>query len=136
MIGSRVTLSAQIAVCLVLLVCAGLLLRTLRNYATENLGIDDSQGVLVFGVTPQGGVDEHAFYRRLLDRVRQLPGVESVSLAENRPTVQFKACGNTQENKSKLEKKKVSLVAQASVVPSGVVRIIELQEQGWSYIRP
>jgi intracellular sulfur oxidation DsrE/DsrF family protein len=58
------------------------------------------------------------------------------SLAENRPTVQFKACGNTQENMSRLEKKKVPLVAQASVVPSGVVRIIELQEQGWSYIRP
>ena len=58
------------------------------------------------------------------------------SLAENRPTVQFKACGNTQENMSKLEKKKVHLVAQASVVPSGVVQIVELQEQGWSYLRP
>lgn len=58
------------------------------------------------------------------------------SLAENRPTVRFKACGNTQENMSKLEKKKVPLVAQATVVPSGVVRITELQEQGWSYIRP
>lgn len=58
------------------------------------------------------------------------------SLAENRPTIQFKACGNTQENMSKLEKKKIPLVAQANVVPSGVVRIIELQEQGWSYIRP
>ena len=58
------------------------------------------------------------------------------SLAENRPTVQFKACGNTQENMSKLEKKQVPLVAQATVVPSGVVRIVELQEQGWSYIRP
>jgi uncharacterized protein len=58
------------------------------------------------------------------------------SLAESRSTVQFKACGNTQENMSRLEKKKVPLVAQASVVPSGVVRIIQLQEQGWSYIRP
>ena len=58
------------------------------------------------------------------------------SLAENRPTVQFKACGNTQENMSKLEKKKVTLVAQATVVPSGVVRIMALQEQGWSYLRP
>jgi intracellular sulfur oxidation DsrE/DsrF family protein len=58
------------------------------------------------------------------------------SLAENRPTVQFKACSNTQENMSKVEKKRVPLVAQARVVPSGVVRIIELQEQGWSYLRP
>ena len=58
------------------------------------------------------------------------------SLAENRPSVQFKACGNTQENMSKAESKKIPLVSQASVVPSGVVRILELQEQGWSYVRP
>jgi len=82
--GARVTLSAQVAVCLVLLVCAGLLLRTLRNYANEGLGLE-TQGLLVFGVSPLGGVDEHAFYRQLLDRLTQMPGVQSVSLAENRP---------------------------------------------------
>jgi len=82
--GARVTLSAQIAVCLVLLVCAGLMLHTLRNYANENLGVE-THGLLVFGVAPQGGVDEHAFYRQLLDRLSQMPSVESVSLAENRP---------------------------------------------------
>ena len=58
------------------------------------------------------------------------------SMAENRPSVKFMACGNTQENMSRVEKKKIPLVAQASVVPSGVVRIMELQELGWSYIRP
>jgi intracellular sulfur oxidation DsrE/DsrF family protein len=58
------------------------------------------------------------------------------SMAESRPSVTFKACGNTQENMSKAEHKKIPLVSQASVVPSGVVRILELQEQGWSYVRP
>jgi intracellular sulfur oxidation DsrE/DsrF family protein len=58
------------------------------------------------------------------------------SMAEYKSTIQFKACGNTQENMSKSEKKKIPLVAQATVVPSGVVRIVELQEQGWSYLRP
>ena len=33
-----------------------LLLRTLRNYATENLGMQ-TEGLLVFGVTPQGQTD-------------------------------------------------------------------------------
>jgi predicted permease len=61
-----------------------LLLRTLRNYATQNLGIR-AQGLLVFGVTPQGTIDGHVFYRKLLERVEQLPGVESVSMARNRP---------------------------------------------------
>ena len=82
--AARITLSGQIAVCLVLLVSAGLLLRTLRNFATQNLGME-TQGLLVFGVTPQGGIEGHVFYRQLIDCIRQLPGVESVSIVENRP---------------------------------------------------
>src|SRR6476646_10220576 len=54
------------------------------------------------------------------------------SMAESRPSVTFKACGNTQENMAKAESKKIPLVSQAKLVPSGVVRILELQEQGWS----
>jgi predicted permease len=83
-LGGRIVLAGQIAVCLVLLMAASLLLRTLRNYATQNLGIQ-THGLLVFGVTPQGQTDTHIFYRTLLDRLRQEPGVESVSMAENRP---------------------------------------------------
>lgn len=82
--AARITLSGQIAVCLVLLVSAGLLLRTLHNFATQNLGME-TQGLLVFGVTPQGGIEGHVFYRQLVDRIGQLPGVESVSIVENRP---------------------------------------------------
>ena len=58
------------------------------------------------------------------------------SLAESRPSVSFKACGNTQENMAKAENKEIPILSQATVVKSGVVRIIELQEQGWSYVRP
>jgi predicted permease len=83
-VAGRIVLSAQVAICLVLLMAAGLLLRTLRNYATQNLGMQ-AEGLLVFGVTPQGTIDGHVFYRRLLERVEQLPGVESVSMARNRP---------------------------------------------------
>jgi predicted permease len=84
LLGGRIVLAGQMAVCLVLLMAAGLLLRTLRNYATQNLGMQ-ADGLLVFGITPQGQVDTHAFYRTLLDRLRQVPGVESVSMAQNRP---------------------------------------------------
>jgi len=58
------------------------------------------------------------------------------SMAESRPSVTFKARANTQANMAKAENKTVPLVPQASVVPSGVVRVMELQEQGWSYVRP
>ena len=58
------------------------------------------------------------------------------AMAEKSPSISFKACGNTQENMHKAENKEIPLVAQASVVKSGVVRVMELQEQGWTYLRP
>jgi len=57
-------------------------------------------------------------------------------LALENPSVAFIACGNTQVSQSKAEGKPVTLISEAKVVPSGVVRLIELQKQGWAYIRP
>jgi hypothetical protein len=51
-------------------------------------------------------------------------------------SVKFMACNNTKEGMEKREGKPVSLVSQAVIVPSGAVRLIEVQEQGWSYLRP
>ena len=58
------------------------------------------------------------------------------TLALSTPEISFKACGNTRENMTKAESKEIPLIPQAQVVKSGVVRISELQEQGWSYVRP
>jgi len=58
------------------------------------------------------------------------------AMADKSPSISFKACGNTQENMSKFENKQIPLVPQASVVKSGVVRVMELQEQGWAYVKP
>ncbi|UWU94958.1 hypothetical protein [Bradyrhizobium sp. CB1015] len=57
-------------------------------------------------------------------------------LAMSNPEISFKACGNTQENMRKAENKDINLIPQATVVKSGVVRVMELQEQGWSYVKP
>lgn len=57
------------------------------------------------------------------------------SLARSNPEISFKACGNTRENMHNAENKDISLIPQATVVKSGVVRVMELQEQGWSYIK-
>jgi intracellular sulfur oxidation DsrE/DsrF family protein len=48
----------------------------------------------------------------------------------------FAGCQNTQAKMEKKAGKKISLVSEAKMVPSGVVRLIELQENGWAYIRP
>ena len=37
---------------------------------------------------------------------------------------------------TKVEDKEIPLVSQAKVTGSGVVRLMELQEQGWTYLRP
>lgn len=48
----------------------------------------------------------------------------------------FAACGNTHRKMSEKAGKDVTLLSEASVVPSGVVRLIKLQEDGYAYIRP
>jgi hypothetical protein len=50
--------------------------------------------------------------------------------------IQFSACNNTKQNMEKTEGHAIPIVPEATVVPSGVVRLMELQEQGWSYVRP
>ena len=52
------------------------------------------------------------------------------------PQVSFAACANTQANMARQEGKDVTLIAEARVVPSGVVRLMELQEKRYAYIRP
>lgn len=50
--------------------------------------------------------------------------------------VQFSACNNTKTAMEKAEGHAITLLPQATIVPSGVVQIMERQEQGWSYVRP
>jgi intracellular sulfur oxidation DsrE/DsrF family protein len=57
-------------------------------------------------------------------------------MALSTPEVSFKACGNTQEKMQKAESKDIPIVRQAEVVKSGVVRVMELQEKGWTYVKP
>jgi intracellular sulfur oxidation DsrE/DsrF family protein len=48
----------------------------------------------------------------------------------------FSACSNTIRAMKKKDGKDVPLISEATVVTSGVVRLMELQEQGWNYVRP
>ena len=57
-------------------------------------------------------------------------------MALENPNLKFIACGNTQANQSKAEGKPVTLISEAKVMPSGVVRLMELQKQGYAYIKP
>jgi hypothetical protein len=77
----------QIAMFVALLVGAGLLLGTLRNLLKTPLG-QKPEGLLVFGVHPQHvhtKEESVAFFVALQQRLRTIPGVESVSMAADRP---------------------------------------------------
>jgi intracellular sulfur oxidation DsrE/DsrF family protein len=58
------------------------------------------------------------------------------AITASTPAISFKACGNTQENMRKAENKEIPLIPEATVVKSGVVRVMELQEQDWTYVKP
>ena len=58
------------------------------------------------------------------------------AMALETPGVTFVACANTQANMSKQENKQITLISEAKVMPSGVVRIMELKEMGYAYLRP
>jgi predicted permease len=79
---------AQVAVSLVLLVAAGLLVRSVQRAQSVDLGFDHSQVLNLSMDVSQQGVDEargRAFYGEVEERVRALPGVESVSYAYSVP---------------------------------------------------
>ncbi len=52
------------------------------------------------------------------------------------PHMTFSACNNTKAAMEKAEGKEIVLLPEARLVPAGIVRLMELQEQGWSYVRP
>jgi intracellular sulfur oxidation DsrE/DsrF family protein len=64
------------------------------------------------------------------DRIKNLKDIAFPS------KIQFSACNNTKEGMEKKEGHPINVMSEAVIVPSGVVRLMELQEKGWSYVRP
>src|SRR5690348_2874234 len=79
---------AQVAASLVLMVGAGLFVRTLANFETHNFGFDQ-RNLLTFGLDPTRAGYHDArlvnLYSQLLDRIQALPGVRAASMLQNAP---------------------------------------------------
>lgn len=58
------------------------------------------------------------------------------SFAQSMPDVVFNACENTVAGMTKKEGKVPPLVESAVRVPAGVVTLMELDQEGWTVIRP
>jgi len=64
------------------------------------------------------------------DRLKQISALGFPS------RIKFSACNITKEWMEKREGHPIAIVPEASLGPSGAFRLLELQERGWSYLKP
>lgn len=84
----RFLVTAQVAVSTVLLVCAGLCLRSLAQTNAIDPGFDPARGLTAAISMPERefpAADRENFFRVGLERIRALPGVEAAGLTEVLP---------------------------------------------------
>ncbi len=62
--------------------------------------------------------------------------IKAIKLSNIGGDINFSACHNTQMAMQKREGHPITIIPEATVVPAGIVRLTQLEEQGWSYIRP
>jgi predicted permease len=89
-------ITVQVALSLVLVVTAGLFVRTLRNLQSVNLGFR-SEGILLFGLDPTlngyEGERLFSFYRELLSRLDRTPRVVSATASSHRLVTGWRSNG-------------------------------------------
>ncbi len=81
---AKMLVAVQVMLSVILLVGAGLFLRTLRNLEKENLGFESSKLLLVQFIPEAAGYlppQLSGLYDNILDRVGALPGVRSATLS-------------------------------------------------------
>jgi putative ABC transport system permease protein len=87
---SNLLLVGQVAISLVLVIAAGLLVRTAQQLARAPLGFED-EGLLTLTVTARTipAADRNVFYHRLVEAVAAMPGVASVGGSLDAPLTRF-----------------------------------------------
>ena len=84
----RIFVPVQVALTLVLVVVAVMMSATVKHLRTAPLGFSVDNILLVpsdFERLPQKGLDLVHLYRRMIERIEQMPGVESASVAMSTP---------------------------------------------------
>jgi predicted permease len=114
----------QIALALLLVASAGLLIRTVRNLESVDLGFD-AANLLLFRIDPSlngyGGVQTADLYARVLERLRSAPGVVAASLSSQKLISNSAAVGV------------VARSDEAAPQPaSGEMQIFAKAHRGWS----
>lgn len=108
--------------------------------ATMNMALNNAQNISAFYASQGQEVTiEIVTYGPGLHMLRAdtSPVADRISaMALEMTNLSFSACENTINGMKKKSQKDVPLLSEATVVPSGAVRLMELQQQGYSYLRP
>ena len=89
-----------------------------KDYGIDNVDVE----IVAYGPGLQMLTAKHKLNKRVSSLAQQ--------------NITFSACNNTMKAIAKKSGKKPKLTEGVQVVSAGVSRIIELQEEGYSYIRP
>ncbi|MCA1817261.1 MAG: ABC transporter permease [Acidobacteria bacterium] len=112
---------AEITISLVLLVGAGLLVKSFINLRQADIGFDPARVLTMRVALPEARYKENAriesFYRDLLQRVRALPGVESAALTVGLPMNGGIESGVTVEGHEVTNVKDVTVAVNLAVSP-------------------
>ena len=86
--AGRWLVAAQVGVSLMLLVHAGLLIRSLQHVRAVSSGMDVSDVLVAYPSPRPGGyrnIDNDSYFRNLVARLEQIPGVERVAISNFKP---------------------------------------------------
>ena len=113
---------------------------TQNDAAVMNMALNNAENLVTFYKDKGEKIEiEFVAYGAGLNMVRSdtSPVRERLAAISNSmKNVTFTGCGNTLATQSKQENKNITLVPEARLVPAGIARIVELEEQGWTYVRP
>ncbi len=111
-----------------------------NDAAVMNLALNNATNVATYysGIGEQAAIELVAYGPGLhMLRDDTSPVKDRIaSVKTSLPEMLFSACDVTKKAMEKSEGHVLAIVPQARVVPSGAVRLIELQEQGSTYIKP
>jgi intracellular sulfur oxidation DsrE/DsrF family protein len=112
---------------------------TQNDPAVMNMALNNAENLVKYFQEKSEKIQiEFVFYGAGLNMVRSdtSPVKDRLTAMSHLKNVTFSGCGNTLANQSRAENKDVTLVPEAHLVSAGIARVVELQEQGWSYVRP
>ena len=73
---------------------------------------------------------------KLIVSKKKIPPKDIAEAKKEIPGIVYSMCGNAKAAAEKREGHEVVPIDGVGVVPAGIVRVAELEEQGWTYIRP